>query len=312
MKTIRCIACENEVNAEMAKCPYCGTEMEPAEEEVLRQEMPEPADDPEPKVQSWYYEAGGKRNGPISLQECKQLLQDGLIDSHTLVWKSGFSDWMRICDSELNQLIEGPPPIPGGYMNNSLAWMLAFIPILGLSLGFLLPDSELWYIIMPILNIVLIVLDLNLLKRGGYAVSFWVWFWLVPVYLYKRATYLKQGRLHFVVWTTSFCLLILYPFLIDWIDKSAPKCDAAETIEAVKQTAREELIRQMNNDLTRDITFRLEAIRTTDFNEKTGKQACACNLIFISPNGESPLPITYTSELTDKGDKFIVTVYGLK
>lgn len=102
------------------------------------------------------------------------------------------------------------------------------------------------------------------------------------------------------------CLLIL-----NGCGKKAPGCSDDETKALVIQIAQEELSNGLGKELAGKLSLRVEAIRTKEVNEKTGTCYCAADLVLTGPNGSSKLPIEYTSELTDKGDEFYVTVDGL-
>jgi len=41
----------------------------------------------------WFYSTGGERKGPVSQSEFEKLVQDGVIQAGTLVWKDGMADW---------------------------------------------------------------------------------------------------------------------------------------------------------------------------------------------------------------------------
>jgi hypothetical protein len=60
-----------------------------------------------------------------------------------------------------------------------------------------------WWIVI-ILNIALSLLDERKLKKAGYQTSKMGSAWLVPIYLYKRATTLKQNLGYFFVWLACF------------------------------------------------------------------------------------------------------------
>ena len=92
---------------------------------------------------------------------------------------------------------------------------------------------------------------------------------------------------------------------------TAPKCSDDETQKLVIEISKKELIQQAGKSVSDAITLTLSAIRTTDFNEKTGSQECAAQLDITGSEGSDSLDITYKSELTDKGDEFYVTVFGL-
>jgi len=99
--------------------------------------------------------------------------------------------------------------------------------------------------------------------------------------------------------------------VITGCSSSAPKCSDTETTDLVKQIAKEQLAKLQGQEIADQIEMSVDAIRTTDSNDKTGAQQCAAQLTLKGPNGENSLDITYTSEKTDKGDEFFVNVYGL-
>lgn len=61
----------------------------------------------------------------------------------------------------------------------------------------------------------------------------------------------------------------------------------------------------------KSISLKLVDIRTTAMDEKLGKYTCAADLEITGSGGSKKLPVQYTSELTDGGKQFYVTVYGL-
>lgn len=42
----------------------------------------------------WYYSVDGDRQGPVSAQELKKLVEDGTVKPADLVWKDGMGDWV--------------------------------------------------------------------------------------------------------------------------------------------------------------------------------------------------------------------------
>lgn len=91
----------------------------------------------------------------------------------------------------------------------------------------------------------------------------------------------------------------------------APKCSDTGTINLVKQIAKEKLVAAIGQKAAKTIELSVGAIRTTNYNEKTGAQQCAAQLSLKGESGTKNLDITYKSERTDNGDEFFVTVYGL-
>ena len=98
--------------------------------------------------------------------------------------------------------------------------------------------------------------------------------------------------------------------LVSGCSNSAPKCSDQKTIDLVLQIAKQELAKKLSQETLDKVGMNLDAIRTTESDEKTGKQKCAAQMIFKGPGGESKADITYASEKTDKGEQY-VTVYGL-
>lgn len=41
----------------------------------------------------WYYVNGGSRNGPVGEEEFQRLVQQGVVNSETLVWRDGMANW---------------------------------------------------------------------------------------------------------------------------------------------------------------------------------------------------------------------------
>ncbi|MGH2613416.1 MAG: hypothetical protein ACRDFB_10280 [Rhabdochlamydiaceae bacterium] len=96
-------------------------------------------------------------------------------------------------------------------VSNCIVWVLAFAPVLGIILAVIISVatgikiSSLWYITL-ILNIVLSYMDEHHLKNSGHEVEGMGAAWLVPVYLYKRASVLGQRHSYFYIW----CILFIW------------------------------------------------------------------------------------------------------
>ena len=93
--------------------------------------------------------------------------------------------------------------------------------------------------------------------------------------------------------------------------QSVPTCSDSDTTELVIEISNGELAKSIGQEGANKIKLSVEAIRTTDTNEKTGAHSCAANLAFSGPKGNDSIPITYTVEMTDNGKEFYVNVFGL-
>ena len=162
----------------------------------------------------WYYSLGGQRIGPVSNAAITQLLAAGTINNGTFVWRAGFDGWIPISQTTLlRKIITKPPPLAGAAVNNSLAWIIAFSPIVGrLLLHFIagainVNPTNLWLrvFLFSTLYTLLCGIDYSILKQAGHdAKNFGGWVFVVPVYLYKRATLLHQPLGYFVTWIICF------------------------------------------------------------------------------------------------------------
>lgn len=176
---------------------------------------------------NWFYENKGERIGPVAEQSIVELVNNGILSYGALVWKKGLPDWIKIENSELREHVEdiAPPPLTGSHVNNTIVWILAFAPIIGLIMEAIvagikykgneflieksLMNSEFWYITL-ILTISLSLWDEKRLEKCGVNVEkFSGWVWLVPVYLFQRAKHLKHNYAYFIVWIISLSLVII-------------------------------------------------------------------------------------------------------
>jgi hypothetical protein len=172
----------------------------------------------------WFYEEDGHRKGPVTEDVIINLIKATTITYGSLVWKSGFPEWLKIEDTELRAHLEkiSPPPITGKHVNNTIVWILAFAPLIGLFLevcvaftvnadtGEAAMDNNKYWFITLALNIGLSYLDENRLKHAGWDTSkFKGMTWLVPVYLFKRAKALNQNLAYFIVWLACFVFTLM-------------------------------------------------------------------------------------------------------
>lgn len=167
---------------------------------------------------AWHYEEDGKKIGPIPSSKIKQFAKNNhTIYRFTKVWRDGMPEWKKAEETELSQYFEGPPPLTGDGVNNTIVWILAFAPIIGINIeSFLVAlfhsQTNTFWMITIALNIVLSLLDERKLNAAGHntrALGLGS-AWLVPVYLFKRAKALKQNLAYFIVWVVSFCFILIF------------------------------------------------------------------------------------------------------
>jgi hypothetical protein len=160
----------------------------------------------------YYCTDKGKRVGPISAGDLANLLDAETLTNETLIWHQGLDDWVPIGRTSLRHKPKGPPPVSGAVINNTLVWIVAFVPIIGAVIVNVIAGASggnpnerwTWWVFIG-LNVILCGIDTNILKEAGYNTDrFGSWLWLVPVYLFKRAKALKQPLSYFTVWMICF------------------------------------------------------------------------------------------------------------
>lgn len=176
-------------------------------------------------AKQWWYESAGGRKGPVPHGEMVILISGGSIGRDSAVWAEGMSDWGKLEATELREHLQGPPPLTGMYASNSVVWVLAFAPLIGYLLEYIvayalqensfmaelaMAGSKYWYITL-FLNIGLSYMDENRLVKGGVDTSkFKGMTWLVPVYLFQRSKALNHGPAYFITWIVCFVLPLLF------------------------------------------------------------------------------------------------------
>lgn len=155
----------------------------------------------------WYYADGGNRTGPVSRGEIEELIRNGKITGSTSVWP-GNGDWRPAQDTDLAPLFattsDEPPPLSGQDVDNKFVWWVVAVPVIGVIVELIAGMELVWLYIAA--NITCCVLDERKLKVAGHkAPTNWMVF-LVPVYLWKRASLLNQKKHYFWGWIAAFVI----------------------------------------------------------------------------------------------------------
>lgn len=88
-----------------------------------------------------------------------------------------------------------------------------------------------------------------------------------------------------------------------------PKCSDSETKDLVIEIAKGQLKKAGMGSLIPKLDFEVENIRTTKHHKDVDSYECAADFKMEGDKVKT-LPITYTVQSTDDGDKFYVNVYG--
>lgn len=162
-------------------------------------------------VKSWYYVMKGEQVGPVSTQEIQGLVDERKINPETKVW-NGEGDWKAAKETELKKHFKPkaasnfPPPLTGSDIDNKFIWAVVAVPIAGVLIELIAGMELLWLYIAA--NVIFCVLDERKLKKAGQkAPVSWMVF-LVPLYLWKRASLLNHKKHYFWAWCAAFVLSI--------------------------------------------------------------------------------------------------------
>ena len=127
--------------------------------------------------QAWYYEDNGGKVGPVPFSRMKTFATNNhTIYRFTKVWRDDMPDWQKAEDTELGQYFEGPPPLTGADVNNTVVWILAFAPVIGVNIENFLgglfgnPRFDPYWLITIGLNITLSLIDEHKLVAAGHNV----------------------------------------------------------------------------------------------------------------------------------------------
>jgi hypothetical protein len=204
------------------------------EEQVQNQPIPEPTPvDPASLLPIWWYASQGERIGPLSLTKMRDLIQSGKITLETKVW-NGEGDWRLAKETELGALFTPtnsptvPPPLTGSDIDNKFVWAVIAVQLIGVFVEIFL-QSQMW-IFYLIVNTGLCLLDEWKLKRAGYNPPNGWWTLLVPVYLWKRSTVLKQNRMYFWLYNSALVASAALSVLISMLANENRLAEAARPI----------------------------------------------------------------------------------
>lgn len=195
----------------------------------------------------WHYEVDGRREGPITASELRAMKMSSEMRRDTLVWNSEVGGpWRPISEVDLSHVVRSVQP---SAVSDGLAWAIAMVPILGAFAelilqddGYLDPDSTVAFKVYSLLYAVLAFLDVSHIRgQVGTARGIGWWFWLPPVYLFKRARLLGQSLACFVTWfvTTVLAVVVLETGLIKdgiyWGATELPPCDSRTSVDQITE-----------------------------------------------------------------------------
>jgi hypothetical protein len=165
-------------------------------------------------IKIWYYIDKGEIIGAFSKSEMLSMYHRGTIKETTEVWNKTMSDWMELKQTtltkkkSLSQKNKALHKVDESEINNSLVWILAFVPLLLAGAVYL--KSLPFVIILIVIHVAICITDANLLinaKQMKKSMLLMAVF-LTPVYLVQRAKAIKKGILYLPIWSI-FCIIVV-------------------------------------------------------------------------------------------------------
>jgi len=207
---VYCSECGRSNADQSAFCVGCGTPLARTTEHVGRAASSETAAE-------WYFSTNGDRKGPVAESQIPRLVANGDINAHSQVWNPRMTHWAPVLSTSLRKFVhsaDAPPPLEGTAVDNTWVWVLAFAPIIGYLLEVMVADAtdisqDYLFLITIALNVGLSTFDERRLEAAGYTTHTMGFAWIVPVYLFKRASQLRQSHAYFWVWCVCFVLVLL-------------------------------------------------------------------------------------------------------
>ena len=86
-------------------------------QQMMNQQSPQAQQAPPPLLQdsqTFHVEIAGSAAGPYNVGQLRSMVENGQLNTHTLVWSAGLAGWMPAGQvPALLQLFASPPPLPG-------------------------------------------------------------------------------------------------------------------------------------------------------------------------------------------------------
>lgn len=257
----------------------------------------------------WYYEIDRNRVGPVDEEALKALIANGTLTRESLVWTSDFGpEWKPVGATTLSSGIAGPPPLPQTHVNNVYVWLLAFVPIIGgvvekvIEQERVIPQTAIFISYFAV-NSLLAFIDMSAIEKSGRDTksrSYRSWFWLIPVYLFKRANALGQSKGYFWTWVVAILVSIGISGdaknIIDgntYWGSGLPGCDSNFTKKQTQEIFGNIPLMKMQGIIAVDVQNQREISGTSELK--------SCTATFVASNGRS-FDGRYT--IQKQGDQF--------
>jgi hypothetical protein len=215
-----CSKCGAKVDEQWKFCKSCGSlVIVPSDQAPQKELLPESNQELSKQTIEWYYLAGSDKLGPVSDNEISEMIQRGDIKRNTLVWATGFADWIPAGQSPLSSKFGNVVPFaPLNTISDKWIWALACLPafIFWIVKYFALLNGWEWWVpgaCQIVANVFFFSKDIDEIKKAGQDAEAWLYLGLilVPVYLYVRESKTNKKYAPLVVWCVLFFIDLIIP-----------------------------------------------------------------------------------------------------
>ena len=117
----------------------------------------------------------------------------------------------------------------GGLPRDTFAWAIVAVPIMAAVAGVVIGPGAM--LVSFVFNLGFCIADYQILTSRGFRTPAWAWaVFLIPVYLWRRCTILRQSRHYFAAWVLSFVVSIALIQVFDHNDIENSACPVVTRI----------------------------------------------------------------------------------
>lgn len=270
----------------------------------------------EKSEEQWFYIHGGDRNGPVILQELKEMYENNRLSEQTMVWTKEFGDNWK-CLEEVAEIrnYDEPPLVPLSAISNFWFYLLVAVPIMGAILETIMMEIDpenfssetgnVGIMIFIGMNVIFGMLDERQIKKSGrkdLAQGIGVWaLMIVPVYIFLRGRRTGKGAWPLLGWISALFIGIYAAETLPsqyYFGTGVPSCESKTSISMI-----EEIYPDIPINFVNASVVNVSVIVETGYNDESKIRSCAA---IVRNSASLDTPILYT--ISEEGDQYYFEV----
>jgi len=133
----KCFFCAELIPSDAVVCPYCRRKLPYRATPTNSPKIPVEQNEQSVSNLEWHYSTNGYRFGPVPEDQIIELIKQKKITEQSLVWNKSIPEWQFVLTSKFADLVRdpiAPPPLTGAAVSDTIIWVLAFAPLIGVFL----------------------------------------------------------------------------------------------------------------------------------------------------------------------------------